>query len=179
MDFCKRRRFFCFNQKKNKFSLEIEKGMHHLQTGKKEFEIIHQDLATRNILLKKGKIAAINDFGMTKIKSIKEEILVTNQEIGPIRWMSPESLQNQEYSTKSDIFSYGVVLYEIVSRKIPFEGLTLIAVSHKILLGERMEIPENCPKILKELMISCWQHDPINRPDFLTIINELKIQSNN
>ena len=69
-------------------------------------------------------IAAVSDFGMARIKEV-EETANTTQEIGPIKWMSPESLEKKEYSTKSDIFSYGVVLYEIVTRELPWKELNL------------------------------------------------------
>ena len=69
-------------------------------------------------------IAAVSDFGMARVKEV-EETANTTQEIGPIKWMSPESLERREYSTKSDIFSYGVVLYEIVTRELPWKELNL------------------------------------------------------
>ena len=67
-------------------------------------------------------IAAVSDFGMARVKEV-EETANTTQEIGPIKWMSPESLENREYSIRSDIFSYGVVLYEIVTRTDPWPGV--------------------------------------------------------
>ena len=69
-------------------------------------------------------IAAVSDFGMARVKEV-EETANTTQEIGPIKWMSPESLEKKEYSTKSDIFSYGVVLYEIVTRELPWKEFNL------------------------------------------------------
>jgi serine/threonine protein kinase len=77
---------------------------------------------------------------------------------------------NREYSQKSDVFSFGVVVYEIVTRKIPWEGSTPVEASHKVANGERMIIPEDCPQVLVKIMQQSWEQDPKSRPEFKEIL---------
>lgn len=120
-------------------------------------EIIHRDLAARNILLKGGR-ALVSDFGMARTKAGSVDEGNTKSEVGPLKWMvkkikkifnkkyfilpkknkieqAPESLLQKKYSTKTDVFSYGVVCWEIVSQQDPWPGLDGIQATHKLLAG--------------------------------------------
>jgi len=96
---------------KLQFIKDIAKGMLHLHCGIPEKEVIHRDLATRNVLLKNG-VAVITDFGLSRVKSSTDDYQKTQQNVGPLKWMSPESLFENKYSTKSDVFSFGVVRFD-------------------------------------------------------------------
>jgi len=135
----------------------IAKGMLHLHRGIPGKEVIHRDLAARNILLKNG-FAVITDFGMSRVKTTKEDSRKTQQSIGPVKWMSPEAIFEKQYSTKSDVFSFGVLIYEIITQRIPWDDLDIIQVSKKVSNGERMSIPKacHCPPSVKTLMEHCW-----------------------
>jgi len=162
---------------KIKFAKNIARGMNHLHQPRLGMQIIHRDLAARNILIKSGDIVAVSDFGMARLKHDKEDTSKTVQEIGPILWMAPETMSRKEYSTKTDVFSYGVVLYEICTRGSPWKGYEKTDVCHKVLSGKRMLIPkeaDGCPKILGSLMKKCWNHDPSKRPTFLQIIRKFE-----
>jgi len=163
------------NDDKIRFAKHIARGMLHLHTGKKGIEIIHRDVATRNILLKEGMIAAVSDFGMARIKQEETDSSKTTQVVGPLKWMAPESVADQVYSIKSDSFSYGVVLYEIVSRKDPWYKFNNVVAVSKVLAGERMQIEAefNCSPILEKIMKLCWKADPADRPDFSQILDML------
>ena len=93
--------------------------------------------------------------------------------------MSPESIKDKQYSIKSDVFSYGVVLYELTSRMDPWKEMNNAKASHEVLSGRRMEIPIDCPLILSNIMNLCWKQDPIERPNFYDIIQLLKENENN
>jgi len=166
------------SEQKVKLAKHIARGMAHLHNGKKGVELIHRDLAARNILLKDGFVAAVSDFGMARMKDDSDDASHTQQNIGPIKWMSPESLEKKHYSKKSDIFSYGVVLYEIVAREEPWKGVAPGAVAYKVISGERLSIPSSSPPVLTQIMESCWSHNPQDRPEFLEIVNIL-IESKN
>jgi len=155
-------------------SIDIAKGMLHLHTAIPNREVIHRDLAARNILLGRGMIAAVSDFGMARIKEERANDSKTFQLIGPLKWMAPESIKDQIYSTKSDVFSYGVVLYEIVSRKDPWHDVAVKTAAIRVVSGERMKIPEDCHPVLSTLMIMCWQKKPKSRPTFASILDLLE-----
>eukprot|EP01114_Cavostelium_apophysatum_P019954 TRINITY_DN6569_c0_g1_i1.p1 TRINITY_DN6569_c0_g1~~TRINITY_DN6569_c0_g1_i1.p1 ORF type:complete len:358 (+),score=41.27 TRINITY_DN6569_c0_g1_i1:486-1559(+) len=113
---------------------------------------------------------------MSRLKP-ESEAYRTESEKGPLKWMAPESLENQIYSQKTDVFSYGVCLYEIVSRSEPWSGLFGSAAALRVLKGERMPIPRN-PPVLARLMEMCWKKDPANRPDFHQILQMLETTEN-
>ena len=93
--------------------------------------------------------------------------------------MSPESIDNKQYSIKSDVFSYGVVLYELTSRMDPWKEMNAAKAAYEVLSGRRMEIPKDCPPILSNIMNLCWKQDPIERPNFYDIIQLLKEKNTN
>jgi len=144
--------------------------MLHLHCGIPGKEVIHRDLATRNVLLKNG-VAVITDFGLSRVKSSTDDYQKTQQNVGPLKWMSPESLFENKYSTKSDVFSFGVVIYEIITQDPPWKDLNPSQAVGKISHGYRMVFPENCdcPPDLKRLMENCWAQLPEDRPDFKEI----------
>jgi len=160
---------------KLQFIKDIAKGMLHLHCGIPEKEVIHRDLAARNILLKNG-VAVITDFGLSRVKSSVEDYQKTENNVGPLKWMSPESLFEGKYSTKSDVFSFGVVIYEILTQEPPWKDLNVAQAVGKISHGQRMVLPESCecPPALKELMEKCWAQLPEDRPDFEKICGNLE-----
>lgn len=124
--------------------------------------------------LKEGNVAAVADFGMARMKEDKEDVSMTTTGFGPLKWWPPEAIQEHRYSKKSDVFSYGVVLWEIETQSEPWAGMTAVAAAHKVLSGERLSIPENCTPILAKIMLMCWKEDLNERPDFDTILNILE-----
>jgi predicted Ser/Thr protein kinase len=140
--------------------LGIAYGLTHLHENK----IIHRDLAVRNILLKDGT-PKISDFGMSRI--LKEETShgKTYTSIGPIRWMAPESVLDMSYSYKSDVWTFGIVVSEIVNGHEPHEGENQLNVAMQIRdEGYTPPIPDDCDPVLRELMQMCWRVNPDDRP---------------
>jgi len=157
---------------KVKFMTDIAKGMIHLHVGLKNEEIIHRDLAARNILLSDNR-ALVSDFGMARVKETETETNNTYSKVGPVKWMAPESLSKRVYSRKTDVFSFAVTMYEILTRTEPWKDETLTNAGLKTLTGERMTIPSETPQFLKELITRCWDAEPSNRPEFTEIYDIL------
>jgi len=160
---------------KLQFIKDIAKGMLHLHCGIPVNEVIHRDLAARNILLRNG-VAVITDFGLSRVKSSVDDYQKTQQNVGPLKWMSPESIFENKYSTKSDVFSFGVVIYEIITQEPPWKDLSAVQAVVELKFGNRMRLPENCecPPVLKMLMKTCWAQLPSDRPDFQKICKILE-----
>jgi serine/threonine protein kinase len=151
--------------------LGIARGMLHLHKN----NIVHRDLAARNILLSRDGEPKISDFGMSRIieSTMKEGTTKTN--IGPIRWMAPESLKNKKYSTKSDVWTFGIVLSEILNREEPHKGTEdVIEVAVQIRTNFLTpQIPDDVPSVVSDIMKECWAPIPEDRPEMEQICEKL------
>eukprot|EP01117_Protostelium_nocturnum_P019591 TRINITY_DN8537_c0_g1_i1.p1 TRINITY_DN8537_c0_g1~~TRINITY_DN8537_c0_g1_i1.p1 ORF type:complete len:438 (-),score=79.51 TRINITY_DN8537_c0_g1_i1:140-1453(-) len=144
-------------------------GMIHLHAE----GVIHRDLALRNVLLDKHLEPKVSDFGLSRIHT-DEGPATTVADIGPIKWMAPEAILHKQYSTKSDVFSFGIMMYELISEKEPFKKLSIAEVAIQVVRdGLRPKIPDNCPDTLEKMMRDCWETDPSKRPTFYQIFATL------
>lgn len=153
-----------------KVALDAARGMAylHLRTP----AIIHRDLKSHNLLVDENWKVKVCDFGLSKIAV---DMSTTMTACGTPCWTAPEILRNARYTTKADVFSYGIVLWELVTREEPFAGMpafqVIFAVGNK---GTRLPLPPVCPPELIKLIVSCWQEDPVLRPPFQDIITYLE-----
>jgi len=157
------------DQQKIRWVHEIAMGMSHLH----KHNIVHRDLAARNILLSQPNLAnaqpKIADFGMSRVLQQNSEGK-TLTSFGPLRWMAPESLRERVYSKKSDVWMFGMLVYEIAARCEPYINVPPDKIA--VLIrdeGLTPTIPSNCPQKLRELMQMCWKKQPEQRPNFETI----------
>jgi serine/threonine protein kinase len=157
---------FIDDAQKIKWAKGIASGMSHLHTE----GIIHRDLATRNILLSEGLTPKISDFGLSRFGGGDDETNQTKSDVGPLKWMAPEAIRGRVYGKKTDVWSYGVTVWEIVARNDPYAGMDPLQVATQVCYnGLRLEIPPTTPPVLMEIMQAAFQDDAAARPDFKQI----------
>uniref|UniRef100_A0A7E4VEJ9 Tyrosine-protein kinase n=1 Tax=Panagrellus redivivus TaxID=6233 RepID=A0A7E4VEJ9_PANRE len=153
---------------KLRFVLEASSGLAYLE----EKSCIHRDIAARNCLLTEKHAVKISDFGMSdERKTLTDERL----DKVPVKWLAPETMQNKIYSSKTDVWSFGVMAYEIYSDGgEPYPTLTNIQTRAKIIVQNyRMEMPKDVPPAVVTLVSECWAKEPENRPPFSKIHERL------
>ncbi|KAG7468187.1 hypothetical protein MATL_G00140190 [Megalops atlanticus] len=150
---------------------EIADGMAYLNANK----FVHRDLAARNCMVAEDFTVKIGDFGMTRDIYETDYYRKGGKGLLPVRWMSPESLKDGVFTTNSDVWSFGVVLWEIATlAEQPYQGMSNEQVLRFVMEGGLLDKPDNCPDMLFELMRMCWQYNPKMRPSFLEIISSIK-----
>ncbi|EDV93872.1 tyrosine kinase receptor Cad96Ca [Drosophila grimshawi] len=152
------------------FMYQVAKGMDYLTSR----GIIHRDLAARNILITEDHTCKVADFGFAR-DIITSKIYERKSEGKlPIRWMATESLYDNIFSVKSDIWSFGILMWEIVTLgSTPYPGISAADVMRKVRDGYRLEKPEHCRRELYNIMYYCWSQDVNERPTFAEIIKML------
>ncbi|MEQ2251760.1 hypothetical protein ILYODFUR_014450 [Ilyodon furcidens] len=150
-------------------SSQVADGMGYLE----DRHIVHRDLAARNILVGDDLVCKVADFGLARI--IKDSVYTASRNTKiPVRWTSPEAALHQRFSVKSDVWSFGVLLYEITSRgKMPYEGKTNKEVLEILTSGHRLSCPHHCPQNIYRIMLNCWHLEPSKRPSFHALQSEL------
>ncbi|NXH08013.1 IGF1R factor, partial [Loxia leucoptera] len=146
---------------------EIADGMAYLSANK----FVHRDLAARNCMVSEDFTVKIGDFGMTRDIYETDYYRKGGKGLLPVRWMSPEALKDGIFNTQSDVWSFGVVLWEIATlAEQPYQGMSNEQVLRFVMDNGILERPENCPDELHELMCLCWQQNPRQRPSFVQLL---------
>ncbi|XP_023057097.2 muscle, skeletal receptor tyrosine-protein kinase isoform X4 [Piliocolobus tephrosceles] len=145
---------------------QVAAGMAYLS----ERKFVHRDLATRNCLVGEHMVVKIADFGLSRNIYSADYYKANENDAIPIRWMPPESIFYNRYTTESDVWAYGVVLWEIFSYGLqPYYGMAHEEVIYYVRDGNILSCPENCPVELYNLMRLCWSKLPADRPSFTSI----------
>ncbi|KAE8632690.1 hypothetical protein XENTR_v10001635 [Xenopus tropicalis] len=150
---------------------QVAAGMAYLS----ERKFVHRDLATRNCLVGENMVVKIADFGLSRNIYSADYYKANENDAIPIRWMPPESIFYNRYTTESDVWAYGVVLWEIFSYGMqPYYGMAHEEVIYYVRDGNILSCPENCPLELYNLMRLCWSKMPSDRPSFACIYRILE-----
>ncbi|XP_059405846.1 tyrosine-protein kinase Fer-like isoform X2 [Carassius carassius] len=152
-----------------KFALDAAAGMAYLELK----NCIHRDLAARNCLVGENNVLKISDFGMSRQEDNGIYSSSGLKQI-PIKWTAPEALNYGRYSSESDVWSYGILLWETFSLGVcPYPGMTNQQAREQVEKGYRMSCPQKCPDEVYRIMQRCWEYKPENRPKFVDIQKEL------
>ncbi|KAG5542854.1 hypothetical protein RHGRI_015821 [Rhododendron griersonianum] len=150
-----------------KVAIDVSKGMNYLHHNK----IVHRDLKAANLLMDENDVVKVADFGVAKVQTPTG---VMTAETGTYRWMAPEVIEHKPYDGKADVFSFGIVLWELLTRKVPYDQLTpLQAAVGVVQKGLRPLVPPNTHPKMAALLERCWQQNPSSRPNFSEITEML------
>ncbi|KQK18836.1 probable serine/threonine-protein kinase SIS8 [Brachypodium distachyon] len=158
-------------RKRIRMALDVARGMNYLHNCTPV--VVHRDLKSPNLLVDKNWVVKVCDFGLSRIKH--STFLSSRSTAGTAEWMAPEVLRNEPSDEKCDVFSYGVILWELCTLLQPWEGMNPMQVVGAVGFQQRrLDIPADVDPAVAEIIQRCWQTDPKMRPSFSEIMAALK-----
>ncbi|KAI0499860.1 hypothetical protein KFK09_018068 [Dendrobium nobile] len=153
-----------------RMALDVVRGMNYLHRRKPP--IIHRDLKSSNLLVDKSWTVKVGDFGLSSLKI--STVLTTKNGMGTPQWMAPEVLRGEYSSEKSDVFSFGVILWELMTESIPWNHLNAMQVVGVVgFMDQRLDIPQGIDPMVAAIISDCWASDPLQRPSFQDLVGRL------
>jgi len=146
---------------------DVARGILHLHSE----SVIHRDISARNMLVTNDLTVRVTDFGLSRLRQDSEaSYATTKSNVGPVKWMAPEAITKRVYSEKSDSWSFGVLVWEVVTQSEPWHNVALLDIAIGVgRLGWKLSIPNNCDPLFARLMKNCWKQKPKKRPSFAEI----------
>uniref|UniRef100_A0A3B4WXI7 receptor protein-tyrosine kinase n=1 Tax=Seriola lalandi dorsalis TaxID=1841481 RepID=A0A3B4WXI7_SERLL len=142
-------------------------GMRYLS----ERNFVHRDLAARNVLVNSNLVCKVSDFGLSRLMRGLDHNIPTKI---PVRWTAPEAFQHRKFSSASDVWSFGILMWEVMSYgERPYWDMSNQEVMKAVADQYRLPAPHNCPPALHSLMLQCWQADRGDRPGFDSLLSSL------
>ncbi|CAM9655338.1 unnamed protein product [Lampetra planeri] len=148
---------------------QLSTALSYLESKK----IVHRDIAARNVLVSSADCVKLADFGLSRHMEDDTYYKASKGKL-PIKWMAPESINFRRFTSASDVWMFGVCMWEILMFGVkPFQGVKNNDIIGRIENGERLPMPHNCPPTLYSIMTKCWSYDPSKRPRFLDLKQQL------
>ncbi|XP_030946385.1 probable serine/threonine-protein kinase SIS8 isoform X3 [Quercus lobata] len=158
-------------KRRMRMALDVAKGMNYLHTSHPP--IVHRDLKSPNLLVDKNWVVKVCDFGLSRTKH--HTFLSSQSTAGTPEWMAPEVLRNERANEKCDVYSFGIILWELSTLRIPWKGLNPMQVVGAVgFQNRRLEIPEEVDPVVAQIICDCWQTDPDLRPSFSQLMSSLR-----
>ncbi|GLT64457.1 hypothetical protein SLA2020_369500 [Shorea laevis] len=155
-------------QKLIAIALDIARGMEYIHSQ----DVIHRDLKPENVLIDQDFHMKIADFGIACEEAYCDSLA---DDPGTYRWMAPEMIKHKSYGRRVDVYSFGLILWEMVAGTIPYEDMNPIQAAFAVVNKNlRPAIPENCPPAMRALIEQCWSLHPDKRPEFWQIVKVLE-----
>lgn len=157
---------------RKQMALDAARGMNYLHTSTPV--IIHRDLKSLNLLVDDRWAVKVADFGLARFKANTASTSRYTMQCGTMQWMAPEVITGHVYTEKADVFSFGINLWELLTRDVPYRGMEVMQVGYAVLnAGLRPPIPADAPRDYAAVIKACLRADPAKRPTFAQIINAL------
>ncbi|KAG0450732.1 hypothetical protein HPP92_026785, partial [Vanilla planifolia] len=154
-----------------KMALDVAKGMNYLHASHPT--IVHRDLKSPNLLVDRNWVVKVCDFGLSRLKH--HTFLSSKSTAGTPEWMAPEVLRNEPSNEKCDIYSFGVILWELATLRMPWSGMNPMQVVGAVgYQNKRLEIPQEIDPMVANIINNCWESDPSQRPSFAQLLPPLK-----
>lgn len=153
-----------------RIAIEVAKGVSFLHS---HCNLIHRDLKSLNLLatVSDSNFAIkVCDFGVSRVVD-RRKTMTGN--VGTVSWIAPEVFEQRKYTEKADVYSFGIVLWELLTRRVPFADIHSFSIPVAVIKGDRPSIPKDCPSALKKLIRECWQPKASKRPPFNKVIDSL------